>query len=144
MLSHLYPDGRSRIFNVYALVWAVGAASGPLVVTAALALGNWRFAYLGLALAFLPAVYLVYRLDLPVSLGSEETLRFADLSSVLRQPGIIGMMVALFLSGGIEGSMVYMAPLLRHGASPSRARELDADSISAGVYPGSISLQRYC
>jgi fucose permease len=110
MLSHLYPDGRSRIFNVYALVWAVGAASGPLVVTAALALGNWRFAYLGLALAFLPAVYLVYRLDLPVSLGSEETLRFADLSSVLRQPGIIGMMVALFLSGGIEGSVFTRLP----------------------------------
>ena len=57
MLSHLYPDGRSRIYNVYALVWAVGAASGPLVVTAALALGNWRFAISALPLhSYLPSI----------------------------------------------------------------------------------------
>lgn len=59
ILSHLYPGGRDRVFNLYALVWAVGAAAGPLVVTGVLTLGNWRYAYLALAACFLPVVALL-------------------------------------------------------------------------------------
>ena len=63
---------------------------------------------------------------------------------MLRQPGITGMMVALFLSGGIEGSMFTWLPYFATEHLRLEHANLNADSISAGVYPGSISLQRYC
>ena len=54
------------------------------------------------------------------------------------------MMVALFLSGGIEGSMFTWLPYFATEHLRLEHANLNADSISAGVYPGSISLQRYC
>jgi len=110
ILSHLYPGGRGRIFNLYALVWAVGAAVGPLVVTGALALGNWRYAYVALAICFLPVVILLWRIDLPDAVRSEEPLTRKRLRKLLKRPRIAGMGGALILSGGVEGSLFTWLP----------------------------------
>jgi MFS family permease len=110
ILSHLYPGGRGRIFNLYALVWALGAAAGPLVVTGALVLGNWRFAYLALALGFFPVVVLLWRLELPDAVSAEQPLTRDNLRTLLGRPTIAGMGGALILSGGVEGSLFTWLP----------------------------------
>ncbi|MFB6136076.1 MAG: sugar MFS transporter [Halobacteriaceae archaeon] len=109
VLGHLYPSRRGRVFNLYALVWAVGATLGPLYVTAVLAVGDWRLAYAGVAVGFLPALYLVYRLDLPESV-TERAITVADVRATLRRPAVGGMAAALLVSGGIEGTLFTWLP----------------------------------
>jgi fucose permease len=110
VLGHLYPDSRARVYNLYALVWAIGASAGPLVAAAAIRLGDWRYAYLGLGLAFLPAIVLFATLDLPDSVDAERPLSLADVRAVLRRPAVAGMSVSLVLSGGVEGSLFTWLP----------------------------------
>lgn len=110
VLSHHYSDSRGTVFNLYALVWAVGAAAGPLVVSGALWFGDWRYAYVLLALGLLPALVLVWRLDDPLPTGHEQPLSLSDLRRVLGRPAIAGTVIGLVLSGGIEGSLFIWLP----------------------------------
>lgn len=110
VLGHLYPDARARMYNLYAVVWAVGAAAGPLLAAASLAAGDWRFAYLGLGVAFLPVVVLFWRLELPDPVSAEQPLSFAGLRSILRTPSVMGVSAAVFLSSGVEGSLFTWLP----------------------------------
>lgn len=110
ILGHLFPEGRGRVFNLYALAWAVGAAAGPLVVAGALFVGGWRIAYIALAIAFLPAVIALARLDLPTEQIAERTVTRERLTEVLRRPAILGMSAATVVGGGIEGSLFTWLP----------------------------------
>ena len=110
VLSHLFPDGRSRVFNLYALVWAVGATAGPLVVTAALAAGDWRYAYGVVGAGFLLSAALLVRLDLPESVGDERAITVAQLRQVVRKPAVAGMASALVLNGAVEGTLFTWLP----------------------------------
>ncbi|NHN47872.1 MFS transporter [Halostella sp. JP-L12] len=122
-LSHLYPADRAKAFNRYALVWAVGATLGPVLVSGAVALGNWRYAYFGLAFAFLPVVAILWRLELPDSVETERPLTLADVRSVLHRPAVAGMCAALVITGGIEGSLFTWLPYFA-------ARRLDDGTAS--------------
>ena len=110
ILSHLYPGSRGRVFNLYALAWAVGAAAGPLVVAGALFFGGWRIAYFALAVAFLPVVVALTRLDLPTGRIAERPLTRDRLAEVLRRPAIFGMSAATVVGGGVEGSLFTWLP----------------------------------
>ncbi|NEU59110.1 sugar MFS transporter [Halorussus sp. MSC15.2] len=110
ILSHLYPTSRGRIFNMYDLAWAVGATIGPLLVTASVAAGSWQFAYLGLAVTFVPVAILVSRTDLPLEPGTEEELDLGALRHIIRKTGIVGMAVAMFIGGGVEGGIFTWLP----------------------------------
>ncbi|ACV12290.1 major facilitator superfamily MFS_1 [Halorhabdus utahensis DSM 12940] len=110
ILSHLYPDGRGRAFGIYDLAWAVGSAAGPLVMTAAIAIGDWRLAYLGLGIALLPLVAFAWRLDLPFEQGREAVLDRAALAKLLRTREISAMALAMFFHTGIEGALFIWLP----------------------------------
>jgi len=110
ILSHLYPDQRGRVFNVYALVWATGAAAAPLFVNAVLAVGEWRWVFYTLALVFVPAAVLIAGADRPTIEGNEREITREQFTSFLRDPPITGMTLALVLSGGIEGSFFTWLP----------------------------------
>lgn len=138
ILSHLYPSSRGRAFNLYALVWAVGAAAGPLVVTGALALGNWRFAYLALAACFLPVILLLWRLDLPEAVGAEQPLTRGNLRRLLERPTIAGMGGALILSGGVEGSLFTWLPYFAARFFESGTANLLLTVYLFGYVPGRL------
>lgn len=138
LLSHLYPDGRGRIFNYYALVWALGAAAGPLIVTGALAVGSWRVAYLALAVAFLPVVVLVWRLDLPAAVTSERPLTAARLRSLLDRPAVSGMGAALVLSGGVEGTLFTWLPYFAAQMFDSGGANLVLTTYLLAYIPGRL------
>lgn len=110
MLSHLYPDARGRAFGMYDLAWAVGSAAGPLVMTAAIALGDWRLAYFGLAAALVPVVAFVWRLDLPFDAGQEAVLDREALTTLFRTKEIVAMALAMFFHTGLEGGLFLWLP----------------------------------
>ncbi|MFB6140909.1 MAG: sugar MFS transporter [Halosimplex sp.] len=135
VLGHLYPDGRGRIFNRYALVWAAGAAAGPLVVTAALAAGNWRFAYGVVAVGFVLSVGLLARLDLPDSVATERELTLAELRRVLREPAVAGMAGVLVFNGGVEGTLFTWLPYFAARQLPPAQANLVLSVFLAAYVP---------
>ncbi|QLH76227.1 MFS transporter [Halosimplex rubrum] len=139
VLSHLYPDGRARIFNRYALVWAAGAAAGPLVVTAALAAGNWRFAYGVVAVGFAVSTALLVRLDLPDSVATERELTLDDLRAVLRKPAVAGMTGVLVFNGGIEGTLFTWLPYFAARQLPAAEANLVLSTFLAAYVPGRLA-----
>ena len=139
VLGHLYPDGRARIFNRYALVWAAGAAAGPLVVTAALAAGNWRFAYGVVAVGFALSVALLVRLDLPDSVATEQELTIDDLRAVLRKPAVAGTVGVLVFNGGIEGTLFTWLPYFAGRQLPAAEANLVLSIFLAAYVPGRLA-----
>ena len=110
VLSHLYPDARGRVFNLYDLAWAAGASAGPVLAIAAVSFGNWRVAYGLLAASLVPVAFVVARLDLDDIDGSERPLRRDELATLLRRPEVLGAAAVMTLSGGIEGGLFTWLP----------------------------------
>ncbi|GAB3023641.1 MFS transporter [Natronobiforma cellulositropha] len=109
VLSHVYPQRVGRIFVLYSLAWAVGAVTGPLLVSGVLWLTDWRVTYLLLALWFVPVVLLVSRLEFPSGWGETELDREA-LAGLLGRQEIRGAVLAMVLVGGIEGAIFTWLP----------------------------------
>ncbi|AUV80981.1 MFS transporter [Salinigranum rubrum] len=105
LLGHLYPAVRGRMFNLYALTWAVGATIGPLFVNWVLAATDWRMTFLFLLLPLLPVVVLLWRASPPEEMHHEQRISLGDVRSLLARPAVLGMAAALVLSGSIEGTM---------------------------------------
>lgn len=109
MLSHFYPASRGRMFNLYDLAWAIGAASGPAVMTVAISQGNWRLAYYGLGVAFVVLTAFVLTLDSPAD-GAESPLDLAGAVTLLRTPAVAAMALTLVFHTGLEGAMFIWLP----------------------------------
>jgi len=136
VLSHLFPDRRGRVFNLYDLAWALGAICGPVLVVAALAIGSWRLAYFVLAIAFVPVLYLLRRADLDLPTESERPLRMNDLRELGQRPQIAGTTVALVLSGGIEGSLFTWLPFYASRTLPESLASLTLSLLLVGYVVG--------
>ncbi|WP_265109716.1 MFS transporter [Halosolutus halophilus] len=102
VLSHLYTARRGRVFTVYALVWAVGAVLGPQLVSAVLAVADWRAVFVVIALCFVPTAIVAGRVDLP-SMSAERSLSVAALRDLLRRPAVVGACTGMLLVGSVEG-----------------------------------------
>ena len=109
LLGHLYPSARGRVFNLYDMAWAVGAAAGPAVLSVAVALGDWRLAYFGLAMAFGVVALAVWRLEAP-AVGGEAELDLGAARSLLRTPAVAATTIALVFHTGLEGAMFIWLP----------------------------------
>jgi len=109
MLSHFYPHARGRVFNLYDLAWAVGAAAGPAVMTVAIARGDWRLAYYGLTVAFAALTAAVFVLGRPAD-GAESPLELGDALALLQTPAVVAAALALALHTGLEGTLFLWLP----------------------------------
>ncbi|PSP86053.1 MFS transporter [Halobacteriales archaeon QS_6_64_34] len=136
LLSHLYPRQRGRIFGFYDMMWAVGATAGPLLVAAAVAAGDWRLAYYALALAFVPVVALVVALPTPEVAGGDDPLDWAELRRITRQPAVLTMAVALFLSTGLEGGLFTWVTTYAQGRLPGSLATASLSVMLAAYIPG--------
>lgn len=105
LLSHLYPSRRGRLFGYYDMMWAVGAAAGPLVVAAALRFGDWRLAYYAFGACFLPVALLVWYLPDPAVGGGDDPLTLSELRRIGRSPAVLVMAAGILLSTGVEGGL---------------------------------------
>jgi fucose permease len=136
LLSHLYPSQRGRLFGYYDMMWAVGATAGPLLVAAAVAAGNWRLAYFGLALAFVPLVALVLYLPTPDVDGGDVPLDVAELRRIARRPEVLAMAVGLFLSTGFEAGLFTWVPTYAQGRLPDTLATASLSVMLAAYIPG--------
>ena len=109
-LSHLFPESRARIFTLQEMAWAVGAATGPLLVAAVLMQYSWRLTYFVLAALTVPVLVLIWRLDSPVGTVNEKSFALGDVRSVLGHPSVYGMVLALIVVGGIESAFFTWLP----------------------------------
>jgi predicted MFS family arabinose efflux permease len=110
VLSHLYPDARPRLFSLYEMSWAVGATTGPLLATGAIALGDWRLTYLVAAACFGALAVVVSRLDLPSSVGRERSVALSGLPELLSTPVVRTMVLALVLTVAVEAGVFTWLP----------------------------------
>jgi len=109
-LSHLYPAQRGRTFNLYAMAWAVGGASAPILANVVIAVASWRFVFPIVAALFVVPVVLLARSGDLEPAANERSLTVSRLRAVLQDPAILGMAVALVFSGGVEGSIFTWLP----------------------------------
>lgn len=110
LLGHFFPERRGWIYNLYDLFWAVGAASSPLFANLILEIGNWRWAYIILALGFIPVIMLLRLNDLPELGQEEQPLEFNHLGKILKNPRIIAVIVIVFANAGVEGGIFTWLP----------------------------------
>lgn len=104
LLGHLYPNARGQVFNLYDMAWAIGAAAGPAVLSLAVAQGDWRYAYVALAVAFGLVAVLVWRLR-PPDVGAEAQLDVGAALDLLKMPAVAATTIALVFHTGLEGAM---------------------------------------
>ena len=142
LLGHLYPDQRGRIFNLYAVMWALGATAGPLMVNVVLSLGDWRLTYLLLIVVFLPTAYLVTSLEFPTDAWSERQLTVGELGTVLRNPAVAGMVCALVLTGGIEGILFTWLPFYATQFMSQSTANLLLSGFLVMYIPGRLAYSR--
>lgn len=138
VLGHLFPEGRSKVFNLYGFVWAVGATAGPVVVTAALTLGNWRYAYALVGAGFLCSAALLVRLDLPAAVSNERSVSVPQLRRVVRKPGVAGVAVAVAVNGGVEGSLFTWLPYFAAQQFPAGTANLVLSAFLVAFLPGRL------
>ncbi|MEF8882945.1 MAG: MFS transporter [Halapricum sp.] len=109
LLGHLYPNARGRVFNLYDMAWAIGAAAGPAVLSLAVSVGDWRYAYATLTVAFGLVAALVWQLETPAD-GAEEELDISAATGLLRTPAVAATILALVFHTGLEGAMFLWLP----------------------------------
>jgi len=112
VLSHLYTDSRGRILSLVGMVWALGAAAGPVFATVVMSVfgHSWQVVYFLLALVCVPLAILLVRQDFSGFEGSERSFAVNDLRRVARKPRIHTMTVSLVLVGGIESGFFTWLP----------------------------------
>ncbi|MFB6161949.1 MAG: sugar MFS transporter [Halococcoides sp.] len=137
ILSHLYPEARGRVFNLYDLAWAMGAALGPALMSLAIGLegwtmgypgptisigsidllvhgqsivsGGWRLAYVVVFGGFVGVLVAVARLDRP-SIDQERTLDWATVRELAGRPAVVATVLALAFHTGLEGALFLWLP----------------------------------
>lgn len=136
LLSALYPENRGRLFNLYALAWAVGATAGPLFVNQVLVTSDWRVTFLVLAVVFIPAFVLLTQLDLPGDLDTGRSVTVSELRGLLGNPAILAMALALLCSGGIEGGFFTWLPTYATQFFPRTTANLVLSGFLVAYVPG--------
>ncbi|MFB6150561.1 MAG: sugar MFS transporter [Haloarculaceae archaeon] len=136
VLSHFYPADRGRMYNRYDMVWAVGAALGPVAVAVAVALGSWRLVYGAIAATVFVAAAVFWRLDAPAVESSEEPLTRERFAHLLRRPEVLAMLVALFFVTGVEGGLFTWLPYYAAAELPEGLAEVTLTVMLVMYVPG--------
>lgn len=141
LLSHLYPDRRGRIYNLQDMAWAIGAALGPLLATAALVVAGWRLAFVVLACAFVPVVALFWRLEVP-SFAGEEPLEPRELAGLLRTRTVGTMALLMVLLSLVESGIFTWLPYYAGETLPRGVANLSLSLYLAAYVPGRYAFSR--
>ncbi|KTG14878.1 MFS transporter [Haloferax profundi] len=137
LLSHLHSEDRGKWFSYYDAMWAVGATIGPLIVTAALWLGDWRFAYYALGAAFLPVVLLVVWLPTPSIEGDgDDPLTFEEIKRVGRRPEVLVMIGGILMTTGVEGALFTWLTTFAEGRVPASFVTASLSVLLVAYIPG--------
>lgn len=141
ILSHLYPSGRSRIYNLHTMSWAFGATLGPLLVTGVLWIGDWRLTYFMLAALTVPIAALVWYLD-PPTMAAEEPIDLADFTTLLGHNRVLAMILALVLAVGVEATFFTWLPYFGTQFFTRSTANLLLTTYLVAYVPGRLAFSR--
>lgn len=136
LLSHLYPRRRGQLFGYYDMMWAVGATLGPLVVTVALWMENWRLAYYALAASFLPLVALIWFLPSPSVESGDDPLTLAGVRRIVQNPAVMVMAAGILFSTGVEGGLFTWLTTYADGRVPASLVTVSLSILLVAYIPG--------
>ncbi len=139
VLSHLYPNSRARVLSLHTMAWAVGATLGPLLVTVVMWEYSWQVTYLVLAIALVPVLVALWRLDRPESLDNERSLELDDVAVLLREPAIYGMAIALIFVGSMESVFFNWLPYYAGELFTETVANLTLSIYLAAYVPGRLA-----
>ncbi len=144
ILSHMYSERRGWIFHRYGMVWAIGAASGPLFASLILGFGSWRLAFFILGLCYVPIFLLFWKTRLPSSTKHEQPLSLKGLRSLGKHPVVFGMVLAIVVSTGVEGGFfIWLVYYMSQFFSQDLARLILAGYLMAYI-PGRFFYSYLC
>jgi MFS family permease len=138
LLGHLYAGARGRVFNLYALTWAVGATAGPVFVTAVLSVTDWRTTFLILVVPFVGLAGLLWGASPPREMGNERDIALREVGRLLRRPAVAGMAAALVFSGSVEGTMFAWFAYYAGGFVPRPRANLLLSAFLVAYVPGRL------
>lgn len=110
ILGHMYPESRGRMFSYYTAVWAVGAATAPVLTTFVVQYVSWRGLYLLFVVPLALATAVLYYLSEPPRVETEESLTRTELRQLLRRPPVVITICLVVLTGSIEGAIFTWFP----------------------------------
>ncbi len=139
LLSHLYPEGRGRIFTLHSLAWALGAVSGPALAALVVSVTDWRVVFVLLGLGFLPVALSMRGLPLPERMANERPISFEGVTDLIRTPTVLGMAGALLLVGGIEGAIFTWLPYYAGTSLPAALAPLALSAYLLAYVPGRVT-----
>ncbi|MFB6120779.1 MAG: sugar MFS transporter [Halobacteriaceae archaeon] len=142
ILSRLYPESRGRVFTLEAMAWAVGATLGPVLATAALALGSWRLTYYALGTVFLAVAVVAWHAEFPTGAGTESAFTLADFRPLFDRPAVVGMSLTVILVGGIESTFFAWLPYYAADFLPRTAANVSLSAFLAAYVPGRFAFSR--
>jgi MFS family permease len=135
-LSHLCPRRRGRLFGYYDVMWAVGAALGPVVVAVALVVGSWRLAGWTLGLLFVPLVVLVWFLPSPSIDGGDDPLTVAGVRRLAGERPVFVMGAGILCSTSVEGGLFTWLTTFASGRLPPSLVTLSLSALLVAYIPG--------
>ena len=138
ILSHLYPQHRGRAFMLHSLAWSFGAVLGPVFVNWIIHRTSWRVTYLVLGLFFLPLFVLLWQLELPSEVASERDVSLEAIGGLLREPVVVGMVLAISLVGAVEGIVFTWFPFYASEFIPIDRANLLLSVFLMAYIPGRI------
>lgn len=125
ILGHMYSDSRGRMFSYYTAVWAVGAASVPILTTLVVQRVSWRGLYVIFVFPLICCAIALSCLADPPHTGTEQTLTRNELGHLLRRSSVLATIVLVVLSGSLEGVIFTWFPYFaRTIVSPATANTL--------------------
>lgn len=137
-LGHLFSDKRGEIFNINEAVWAFGAFCGPLVATLVLTFSNWRAAYILVGLAFIPVFFLMLKTDVSQVEVDEREIHFRKLWTIVKNPTMIKVSIALFFNVGVEGGFFTWLPYYLTQEFPQSIANITLSAFLAAYVPGRL------
>lgn len=136
ILSHLYPERRARLFGLYEMSWAVGATLGPLVVSLALLLGDWRLTYVFVGVPVALLALAVWVLDPPEGGEREDAISLADLRGLTDDTTVRTMALALTLTVSVESGVFTWLPFYASQFLPRTTANVLLSTFLVAYVPG--------
>lgn len=110
ILGHMYSSSRGRMFSYYTAVWAMGAATAPLLITSSVQYMSWRGIYLLFVVPIALCGIVLLRLPEPPHIATEKAITREELRKLLGQPPVVVTISLVVLSGSIEGALFTWFP----------------------------------
>ncbi|MFB6300654.1 MAG: sugar MFS transporter [Halobacteriales archaeon] len=136
VMSHIHADRREQAFNFQDMIWAVGAALGPIIAVTAIVTTTWRLAYVALAAVAIIPLALFWRLELPAAVESEQSVTWSAIEAYRTAAPFTTLIGAFLALSFVESGLFTWLPYLFAEVLPGPIADLSLTVLLAAYIPG--------